>query len=101
MRTGGIVTAAVGGAALIAGVIFNLEANSKVRSLTPNYDKEADSSSKTYKTLSLAGYGTGAACLVGGAILYYLGWKSGSSGQVALLPSATHDSAGALLTGAF
>lgn len=101
LRTTGLVVAAVGGAAIVAGVVFNLEHNSKVSDLAPDYTRDKESSSKTYKTVSMLGYGVGAACLVGGAVIYYLGWRAGSETQVALVPSVMDGGAGALLAGAF
>jgi hypothetical protein len=101
LRTLGAVTTAVGGAAVVAGVVFNLKANSLVGELTPNYDRGKASSSQTYKTLSMVGYGAGAACIAGGAILYYLGWRAGSQARTAFLPAVTDDGAGVFLAGAF
>ena len=101
LRTAGIVSAAIGSAALIVGVVLNLKANSMVDDLTPNYDKGVYSSSKTYKTLSMVSYGTGAACVAGSVILYYLGWETGRQAQIAVIPSFATGSASAVLTGAF
>jgi hypothetical protein len=101
LRTAGLVVAAVGGAAVVGGVVFNLQHNSKVADLTPDYTRDKESSSRTYKTLSMLGYGVGAACVVGGAVMYYLGWRAGSETQVALVPSVMDGGASALLAGAF
>ena len=91
LRTAGIVTAAVGGAGLIAGVILNLKVNSmasdiqKVDGYTPG--KESDR--KNYESLGWLSYGAGAACVATGAVLYYLGLRAGSAGStsVALVAS--------------
>jgi len=99
LRTVGIVTAAVGVAALVAGGGLNLKANSMVSDLEKHYNASSDSSSKDYKTLSMVGYGAGAALVVGGAVMYYLGLRSGE--RVTLAPSVATGSAGAVLTGAF
>jgi tetratricopeptide (TPR) repeat protein len=101
LRIAGVVTAAVGGAALVAGVALNLKANSMVGDLQNRYSSSNYSSSKDYKNLSLVGYGVGIACIAGGAILYTLGWRAGHQAQVALVPSLTPESAGAAVTGAF
>jgi hypothetical protein len=77
LRTAGIVVVATGVAGLAAGVGFNLKHNGMVSDLQKAYDPDKDSSAKTYQTLSQVGYGVGAACLVGGAVLYYLGWRAG------------------------
>jgi len=101
MRIAGITSVAVGGAALVAGIVLNLKANSMVDDLAPHYNKGTDSSSKTYKTFSMVGYGVGAAGIAGGAVLYYLGRRVGSGAQLALAPSLEPGSAGAVLIGVF
>ena len=98
LRVGGIVVMSVGAAALIGGVITNLKYNSMVGDMQHGYDPKTDDSSKTYQTLSIAGYGVGAACLAGGTILYYLGWRAG---HVSLAPVAVAGGGGAVVTGAF
>jgi hypothetical protein len=105
LRTAGIITAAVGGAGLVTGVIFNLKFNSvtsemqKVDGYTPGRASDRD----TFGTLTWTGYGVGTACVVGGAVLYYLGMRSGggSASSVALVPALAPGQAGALLQGAF
>jgi hypothetical protein len=105
LRTAGIITMAVGGAGIVAGVIFNLKFNSvtsdmqKVDGYTPGKASARD----TYGTLTWTGYGVGGACLAGGTILYYLSMRSGDSTppSVALVPTLAPGQAGALLQGAF
>jgi hypothetical protein len=99
LRIAGIVTAAVGGAALVTGLILNLKVNSMIGDLEGDFHKPDYSSSKSYKTGSQVGYGVGAACVAGGAILYYLGVRAGH--KATLAPAVGHGSAGALVTGAF
>jgi tetratricopeptide (TPR) repeat protein len=99
LRIAGLVTAAVGGAALVTGLILNLKVNGMIGDLEGDFNKGDYSSSKDYKTMSQVSYGVGAACVVSGAILYFLGVRAGN--QVAISPSAGQDMAGALLTGAF
>jgi hypothetical protein len=69
----GITIAAVGGAALVAGIVFNLKANSLASDLkkTDGYTSDKESSRKTYQTLGWVGYGVGAACVAtgGGAVV--------------------------------
>jgi hypothetical protein len=106
LRTTGIITASIGGAAVIAGVIFNLKVNSMASDMqnTPGgYSDGKESDRKTYETLGWVSYGVGAACVVTGAILYVVGLKSGSrmSSPVALVPTFAPGHAGALLKGAF
>ena len=99
LRIAGVATMAVGGAALIAGVVLNLKANSMVSDLQNHFDEGDYSSSKDYKTLSAVSYGLGAACVAGGAILYILGVRAGN--RVAVAPQVAAGGAGAVLWGAF
>jgi len=98
LRVAGIVTLSVGAAALIGGLVTNLQYNGKVGDLQKSYDPKVNDSAQTYHTLSVAAYGVGAACMVGGAILYYLGWREG---RAALVPVTVAGGGGAALTGAF
>ena len=99
LRAAGIVTMAVGGAALVAGLVLNFKANSMVNDAQNRFDGGTYSSSKDYKTVSQVGYGAGAVCLAGGALLYYLGVRAGHG--VAAAPNVGQGTAGAILTGAF
>jgi tetratricopeptide (TPR) repeat protein len=105
LRTAGIVTAAVGGAALVASVVMNLKVNGMASDLqkTNGYDSGKVSGRNTYETLGWVGYGVGAACVATGAVLYYLGIRSGASGSasVAFVPAFAPGQAGAVLKGAF
>jgi hypothetical protein len=78
---------AVGGAAIIAGVMFNLKVNSMASDYGKlnGYTDSKESDRKTYQTLGWVGYGVGAACVATGAVLYYLGvHTSATSPSVAL-----------------
>jgi hypothetical protein len=104
LRIGGIVVASVGVAAVVAGVLFNLKANSAVDSMyTVKDGYTKDSERKTYTTLAWVGYGVGAASVVTGAILYGVGLKAKPTSEirVALIPTFGTNEAGAALTGAF
>jgi hypothetical protein len=103
LRTAGIVTASVGGAALLAGVIFNLKVNSLASDIqkTDGYSPNKESDRKTYRTLGWVGYGVGAACVATGAVLYILGSRSGDRASVALVPAFSPDHAGAIVKGSF
>jgi hypothetical protein len=103
LRTGGIVTASVGGAALVAGIVFNLKSNSLAQDLkkTDGFTSDKESDRKTYATLGWLGYGVGAACVATGAILYLLGSRSDAGGTVAFLPLFAPGQAGAVVKGAF
>jgi hypothetical protein len=105
LRTAGIITASVGGAALLAGVELNLKVNSMTSDLEQpnNYNRSTDSTRKDYKTMAWIGYSVGAACVASGAVLYYLGWSRGhdSSATLALAPAVAPGTVGAVLAGGF
>jgi tetratricopeptide (TPR) repeat protein len=105
LRTAGIVVTAVGGTALIAGLVLNLKVNSMADDLqkTDGWSDSKESDRKSYATLGWVSYGVGAACVATGAVLYVLGLRStdGGSGSVALAPAFGSDHAGAVLKGAF
>jgi hypothetical protein len=105
LRTAGIITAAVGGAALVTGIILNLKVNSMASDMqkTNGYTDSKDSDRKTYETVGWAGYGVGAACVATGAVLYYLGIRSGATGTatVAFVPAFAPGQAGAIVKGVF
>ena len=103
LRTAGILTASVGGAALVAGIILNYESNSLAKELkkTDGYTSGKESDRKTYETLGWVGYAAGAACVAAGAILYIVGSRSASDPSVSLVPAFAPDYAGAFAKGAF
>jgi hypothetical protein len=105
MRLGGIVVAALGVAGVATGVILNLKANQMSSDLEKpdNYSRRTESSRNTYETLGWVSYGLGAACLVTGSLLYYLGWRSAavSSTPVAWAPTISPDMAGVAVEGSF
>jgi hypothetical protein len=103
LRTAGIITAAVGGAVLVTGVILNLKVNSVASDMqkTNGYTDSKDSDRKTYETLGWIGYGVGAACVATGAILYYLGVRAPGTASVALVPALAPGQAGAFVKGVF
>jgi hypothetical protein len=103
LRTAGIVAAAVGGAALVAGVVFNLKVNGLASDLkkTDGWSRDKDSDRKTYQTLGWVSYGVGAACVATGVVLYGLGLRSGRGATVALVPAFSPGQAGAVVEGAF
>ena len=105
IQTAGVVTASVGGAALLAGVVFNLKANSIASHYQDRggYTQGTESDRKAYETLAWVGYGVGAACVATGAVIYLLGRKGGESGSstVAVTPAFAPGEVGAVLKGAF
>jgi hypothetical protein len=103
LRVAGIATTSVGGAAVLTGLLFNLKVNSMSSDLEAHYTSDTRSTQQGYKTLSQVSYGVGAACLVGGAVLYYLGWKKGQGAQerVVVAPTVSAGEVGAVLGGSF
>jgi hypothetical protein len=104
LRTAGLLTAAVGGVAVVAGIVFNVKANSLASDMgkVDGYTSGKESDWSTYKTLTWVGYGAGAACIAGGAILYVLGLRSDSpAASVALAPTVGPSQAGMVLKGEF
>jgi hypothetical protein len=102
LRVAGAITAAAGGACLVTGLMLNLKANSMSNDLENNYDPSVDSSRKSYKTAGWIAYSAGAALVVGGAVLYYLGWqRDRRSPSITVVPAASGDMAGTFIVGAF
>jgi hypothetical protein len=101
LRTGGVVVAAVGVAALGTGVALNLKANSATEAMYSTNGYTQDSDRKTYTTLAWVGYGVGAACLATGAVLYTVGLRARGGSNVALVPAVGPTFAGAALAGGF
>jgi hypothetical protein len=106
LRTAGIVAASIGGAGLVAGVVFNLKSNSLASDLknTDGYTPTRESDRKTYRVLGWVGYGVGAAALATGAILYVLGLRSGGPtdhSTVAFAPVLAPGQLGLGMKGAF
>ena len=104
LRTAGIVTASVGVAAVVAGVVLNLKVNSMADDMqkTNNYSASKESDRKSYETLGWISYGLGSACIATGAILYVLGSRfTRTTTPVALVPTLGVGQAGAALKGAF
>jgi len=93
----------LGIASLATAVVLNLKANSLADELnTPTgYDRGKLSQHSNYQTGTWVGYGVGATCLVGGAILYHLGYSSQKARAVALLPLLAPDQTGVAFRGGF
>lgn len=91
MRTTGFVLAGVGLATLAAAIALNVKANQLASDAIRTQNPSTEASQKSYKTGALICYGTGAAALVTGGVLYLLGRRDGEDrpAAVALLPSWT------------
>jgi hypothetical protein len=77
LRTAGVVTASVGAASLVAGLILNLKANSLADEFDSNQDPATKSSHSSYKSTSMICYGIGAGAVIAGTLLYLFG-RSGN-----------------------
>jgi len=88
LRTAGVVTASVGAASLVAGLILNLKANSLADEFDSSQEPATKSSHDSFKTTSMICYGVGAVAVVAGTILYLFG-RSGrgeNSDRLSLVP---------------
>jgi hypothetical protein len=94
----GIISAAVGMAAIGTGVGLALKANGLSAT---DYSRSREDERTSLKTWGLVSYGVGAAAIATGAILYIVGWPSEESSSVALLPFVAPDGASVLLKGRF
>jgi hypothetical protein len=105
LRATGIAVGALGVAGLVTGVVLNLKVNSMSVDLEKpdNFNRDTDDSRKTYKTLGWVAYGGGAACLIGGTLLYYLGLRSrgDSRGSVVVAPTVGPGGVEIALAGGF
>lgn len=105
LRIVGLTVGGLGVAGVVTGLVLNLKANSMASDLEKpeSYSRSSDSTRKDYKTFAWISYGAGAAFVVGGAVMYYLGWQKGhdSDSAVAVVPVASTNMVGTMLTGAF
>jgi tetratricopeptide (TPR) repeat protein len=103
LRAAGIVCAAVGVAALGAGIGLTL----KTRNLSSDAERngggtQADEDRrKTLETWGWVSYGVGAAAIATGVVLYIAGWPGEKSTNVALLPALAPDGVSIVLKGRF
>jgi hypothetical protein len=98
LRIAGLLTVGAGAVLVAAGALSNLQYNRMIRDLRGEYSGPTDDSAQSYKTLSMVGYGAGAACLVGGAVLYWLGYRKG---HAVVTATRLGDTTGLLFAGAF
>jgi hypothetical protein len=98
LRVGGVVLFGVGVAGVAAGVGFALAANhlaDQLEAKPPRYQPGTVSTQSSYATASTIGYAAGAACVAGGALLYYLGWRKGHETSATIEPMVSARAAGA------
>jgi uncharacterized FAD-dependent dehydrogenase len=104
LRIAGAVTFGVGVAGVAAGLTLALAANrlaDELEASATSYQRSKEHTRATYATASTVSYAAGGACIAGGAILYYLGWKQGRDYSATVEPMAGFKTAGARLTVAF
>jgi len=102
LRVAGSVVAGLGVAGLVTGLVLDLKVRSMAHDLEANWNSQTDATRKDYTTAGWVAYGAGAACVVGGAVLYYLGSSRGQgSVSVAAVPAVSPDMAGTFLVGTF
>jgi hypothetical protein len=106
LRIAGITTLAVGVIGIGTGVFLNVAANDLVSELESSptaYDRGKVSTQSSYETFAWLGYGAGAACVVGGVVLYYLGYRRGQTATTSLAfrPLLGQGELGAALKGEF
>ena len=105
LRAAGIITASVGGAALVAGILLNLKVNTMASDFqSPNgYTDSKESDRKAYETFGWVSYGVGSACVATGAVLYYLGVRASKNSptQLAILPAIVSGGAFGVVKGVF
>jgi tetratricopeptide (TPR) repeat protein len=92
MRIAGLATGGVGALGLGIGVVFGLKARSLSNEASSwmTYDRKRDDQGRAYQRDMFVFTGIGAAALVGGGILYYLGHRAEQStalGTLSFLPS--------------
>jgi hypothetical protein len=102
LRTTGIVSAAVGLAAVVVGVGLAL----KTQSISSDEQKNGatpakEDQRKSLETWGWVSYGLGAAAIATGTTLYVLGWSRGQSTKVAFMPILAPDTAAVILKGSF
>jgi len=102
LRLAGIVTAAAGGAALVAGIVLNARVNSLASEYESynGYTDAKESDRQSYETWGWVSYGVGAACVGTGAALYFLGLRAKRNGSAAVTLVPAHDGATLVMRGA-
>jgi hypothetical protein len=105
LRIVGAVTTVVGLCAVGTGVVLALKEQSLTNEINTKFSQSKESTRASYETWGYVSYGVGAAAIMGGAVLYYLGWRSGQSESastgISLLPTLTPDAMTFVLHGSF
>lgn len=104
LRVAGIITASLGAAGVVTGLVLNLSANAAISDMEKKdgYSPSKESSQKGLKTGAWVCYGVGAGLVATGAILYGIGVaKAAPSHNFAILPTVGAGQAGAAIIGVF
>ena len=103
LRIGGMIGAGVGVAGIVTGVGLALKVRSLTNELNTKFNAPKEATRASYEKWGYVSYGVGAAALVTGATLYYLGSRAGKSSTlgVALLPAFTPETATLSMQGSF
>jgi hypothetical protein len=109
LRMGGIVVASIGAAGIVTGVIFSLESQSVANDVTADnarrtYSRSKDNRGRVFSDLQWMGYTLGAALLVDGGFLYYLGYRDAhapAADSLSFLPVLLPGGTGAVMQGSF
>jgi hypothetical protein len=100
----GAITFGVGVAGVAAGLGLALAANhlaGELEASPSSYQRSKERTRASYASASTIGYAAGAACVAGGVLLYYLGWRQGRVSSATVEPMLSAQTAGALLQVAF
>ena len=103
-RIAGAVAVGVGVAGVAAGLGLALAANhlaTELEASPTSYQRSKESTRASYATASTVGYAAGAACIAGGALLYYLGWRQGRESAATIEPTVSAQTVGASMRVAF
>jgi len=103
LRITGIATTALGLCAVVTGVVLALKEQSLTNEINAKFNADKESTRASYVTWGYVSYGVGAAAVVAGATLYYLGWRSErpAATGIALSPVITPGTGSLVLQGSF
>jgi hypothetical protein len=105
LRIAGAITTAAGICAVGTGVILASKERSLTNEINAKYSQSKESTRASYESWGYVTYGVGAAAMVGGAVLYYLGWRSGQAGSastgMSLLPTLIPDGMTLVMQGSY
>jgi len=74
---------------------------SELEASPTSYQRSKESTRASYARASTVAYAAGAACVAGGVLLYYIGWRQGRESSVTVEPMVSAQTAGARVQAAF